>query len=97
MKKLIICLLPALTLFFASAVAGRADQFTQLQNSPNGYWVSSPTPPPPVAYYYPPPGYYAGPPPYPDYYGPGSYYGPRPYYGPPIFFSFGFGFHGHHH
>ena len=93
MKKLILCLLPAMALLFASSVAGRADQFTQIQNSPNGYWVPSPTPPPPVVYYYPPPGYYAGPPPYP-YYGPGPYYGAR-YYGPGPRVFVGFGFHFH--
>jgi len=90
MKKLALCLLPAVVLFFASSLAGRADQFTQIQNSPNGYWVPSPTPPP-VGYYPPPGPYYGGPPPYPYYYGPG------PYYGPPLFFGFGFGFHHHHH
>lgn len=91
MKKLSICLLPALALLFAFAPAAYADQFTQIQNSSNGYWVPAPTPPPPVSYY-PPPGYYAGPPPYPYYYGPG-YYGPPVVYGPRIFF--GFGFHSH--
>ena len=90
MKKFILCLLPAVAILFVSSVAGRADQFTQIQNSPNGYWVPSPTPPPPVAYYYPPPGYYAGPPPY--YYGSGPYYGPR-YYGPPVFLGFRFHIH----
>jgi hypothetical protein len=91
MKKLILGLLPAMALLFVSSVAGRADQFTQIQNSPTGYWVPSPTPPPPVAYYPPPPGYYAGPPP-PYYYGPPGPY----YYGPPVYIGFGFGFHHHH-
>jgi hypothetical protein len=90
MKKHFICLLPALALLFASSLAGRADQFTQIQNSPYTYWVPAPTPPPP--------GYVAGPPPY--YYGP---YGPPPgYYGPPpspppvvIIPHFFIGFHFH--
>ncbi len=102
MKKFLTCILPAVTLLFASSLAGHAgtttpkqqpaqDQFAQIQNSPNGYWVPANTPPPPVAYYYggPPPPYYYGP------YGPGPYYGPR-YYGPrgPHVFL-GFGFHVH--
>jgi hypothetical protein len=69
MKKRFVCLLPALALLLASSVAGRADQFSQIQNCPFTYWVPAPTPPgymagPPPSYYYgPPPGYYAGPPP----------------------------------
>jgi hypothetical protein len=85
-KKRFVCLLPALALLLVSSVAGRADQFSQFQNSPYTYWVPAPTPPPP--------GYVAGPPP--------SYYGPPPpgYYGgppPPVViiprFFIGFHFH----
>lgn len=72
MKKLFVCLLPALALLFASSIAGRADQFSQIQNCPYTYWVPAPTPPPayvagsPPPYYGPPPpGYYGGPPPPP--------------------------------
>jgi hypothetical protein len=83
MKKLFVCLLPALALLLASSTAGRADQFSQIQNCPFTYWVPAPTPPPP--------GYAAGPPP--------SYYGPPPpaYYGgpPPPFIHFFIGFHFH--
>jgi len=71
MKKHFVCLLPALALLSASTVAGRADQFSQIQNCPYTYWVPAPTPPPgyvagpPPPYYYwpPPPGYYSSPPP----------------------------------
>jgi hypothetical protein len=56
MKKRFVCLLPALALLLASSVAGRADQFSQIQNCPFTYWVPAPTPPPP--------GYMAGPPPF---------------------------------
>jgi len=80
MKKRFVCLLPALALLFASSLAGRADQFSQLQNNPNIYWVPAPTPPPP--------GYVAGPPP-PYYYGPPP---PPVVVVPPIFF--GIHFHG---
>jgi hypothetical protein len=89
MKKRLVCLLPALALLLGSSVAGRADQFTQIQNNPNTYWVPAPTPTPP------PPGYMAGPPP-PYYYGPPppGYYGPPP---PPVIiiprFFFGIRFH----
>ena len=83
MKTRIFCLLPAVALLLASAVAGRADQFDQLANSPNIYWVPAPTPPPAYASG-PPPGYYYGPPP------PGYYYAPPP---PPVRFFFGFHFH----
>ena len=81
MKKLFVCLLPALALLFVSSLTGRADQFTDIENSPNTYWVP------------PPPGYVAGPPPPPYYYGPpppGYYYRPP---GPPVHFFFGFHFH----
>jgi hypothetical protein len=85
MKKSFVCLLPALILLMASAVIGRADQFDQLANSPNIYWVPAPTPPPPAYAAGPPPPYYYGPPP------PGYYYGPPP--PPPVRFFFGFHFH----
>jgi len=64
MKKRFVCLLPALALLFVSSLAGRADQFSQIQNCPFTYWVPAPTPPSP-SYYYgpPPPGYYGPPPP----------------------------------
>ena len=52
MKKLFVCLLPALALLLVSSGAGRADQFSDIQNSPYTYWV----PAPPPAYYYHPPG-----------------------------------------
>ena len=85
MKKLCVCLLPALVLLLASSVAGRADQFSQIENSPNTYWVPAPTPPPPAyAYQGGPPPYYYGPPP------PPYYYAPPP---PPVRFFFGFHFH----
>ena len=90
MKKLFVCLLPAFALLFVSTVAGRADEFTRIENSPYTYWVPAPTPPPP--------GYVAGPPgPY-YYYGapPPGYYGPPPS-GPPVViiprFFIGFHFH----
>ena len=78
MKKLLVCLLPALALLFVSSVAGRADQFSDIQNSPATYWVP------------PPPGYVAGPPPY--YFGPPPpvFYGPPP---PFVHFFIGFHFH----
>jgi len=84
MKNRFICLLPALALFFASSLAGRADQFSEIQNCPFTYWVPAPTPLPP--------GYVAG----PYYYGPPpGYYGPPP--GPPVVivprFFIGFHFH----
>jgi len=86
MKKRFACLLPALALLLASSVAGRADQFNQIQNCPFTYWVPAPTPPPP--------GYMAGSP-QPYYYGspPPGYYGPPP----PIVFipRFFIGFHFH--
>jgi len=88
MKKLFVCLLPALALLFISTSAGRADQFDRIENSPDTYWVPAPTPPPP--------GYVAGQPPAYDDYGP---YGPPPaayYYhpaGPPVHFFIGFHFH----
>ena len=61
MKKLFV--VPALVLLLASSGAGRADQFSQLENNPNIYWVPAPTPPPAYAYGGPPPPYYYGPPP----------------------------------
>jgi len=83
MKKLFVCLLPALALLFASSVAGRADQFSQIENNPNTYWVPAPTPPPAYAYQGGPPPYYYGSPPPPYYYAPP----------PPVRFFFGFHFH----
>jgi len=65
MKKLFVCLLPALALLFLSSVAGRADQFSQIENSPYTYWVPAPTPPPLGYVAGPPPPYYYGPPPPP--------------------------------
>ena len=83
MKKRIARLLPVLALLAASSLAARADQFSDIQNDPNTYWVPSPTPPPagyvsapPPQYYGPPPGYYAPPPP--------------AVYGPPVFIHFHF-------
>ncbi|HEV3273071.1 MAG TPA: hypothetical protein VGZ93_12900 [Candidatus Methylacidiphilales bacterium] len=64
MKKRLARLLPALALLFVSSLAARADQFTQLQNSPYVYWVPAPTPPPPGYVAAPrPPVFYGGPPP----------------------------------
>jgi hypothetical protein len=81
MKKFAPLLLPVFALWVASTVGARAapqDEFAQLENSPNSYWVPYPTPPPapPVVYYG----------------GPGPYYGPpRPvYYGPRFFIRFHF-------
>jgi hypothetical protein len=61
----------ALALLLAFAATGRADPFSDIQNSPNTYWV-----PPPAGYvpapgpyysgcYGPPPAYYPPPPPVP--------------------------------
>ena len=86
MKKLFVCLLPAFALLLVSAVAGRADQFDRIENSPYTYWVPAPTPPPPGYVAGPPPPYYYGPPP-PGYYGP-----PPPVVVIPRFFI-GFHFH----
>ena len=84
MKKLSVCLLPAFALLFVSTLAGRADQFDRIANSPYTYWVPAPTPPPPgYVVSAPPPGYY-GPPP------PAYYYAPPP---PAVRFFFGFHFH----
>jgi len=94
MKSITACLLAAV-LLLALPQATHADQFSQIQNSPNTYWVPPPAnqgqtqgqpayPQPgyataPPSGYYPPPGYVASMPPPPGY-----YYGPRPYYyGPP--------------
>jgi hypothetical protein len=83
MKKLLVCLLPALVLLLAATCSSRADQFTEIQNNPDTYWVPAP---PGSAAPGPPPGYY------------GAYYGPPPpyYYGPPpppVRLFFGFHFH----
>ena len=79
MKKLFLSLVPALVLLLATAATGRADQFTDIQNCSQTYWVPAP------------PGYVAGPPP-PYYYGPppGQVVILPP---PPPRFFFGFHFH----
>ncbi len=79
MKSTLALLLTALVLFAISSVAGRADQFSEIENCPFTYWV-----PPPAGYVGEP--YYYGPPP-PVYYGP-----PPPVVVVPRFF-FGFRFH----
>jgi hypothetical protein len=88
MKKCFICFLPLFVLFLASSIAGHADTFSEIQNSPHTYWVPAPTPPPPG--YVAGPYYYAPPP-------PGYYYGPPPPPAPPVViiprFFFGFRFH----
>jgi hypothetical protein len=71
MKKLLVCALPALALLSLSTLAGRADPFERIENSPYTYWVPAPTPPSgyvagepqPNQEGPPPPGYYYGPPP----------------------------------
>jgi hypothetical protein len=55
MKKLILSLLSAAALLVATSGTGRADEFSDIANSPYTYWV-------------PAPGYATAPPPY--YYGP---------------------------
>jgi len=52
----------ALLLLLAFAATGRADEFSDIENSPNTYWV-----PPPAGYYGAPVpyGYYGAPPPPP--------------------------------
>ena len=70
----------ALVLLAAFAATGRADEFSDLANSPNAYWV------PPSVTYAPPPGYYGGPPP------PVYYYAPPP---PPVAGGIFFHFHIH--
>jgi hypothetical protein len=79
MKKHFVWLLPTLVLLLVSSVTGRADQFTDIQNSPYTYWVPAPSyvgAPPPPYYYGPPPGpVVIVPPP------------------PPVRFFFGFHFH----
>jgi len=74
----ILLFIPALVLLLASSVTGRADQFTDIQNSPYTYWVPAP------------PGYVGAPPPY--YYGPppGTVVIVPP---PPPRFFIGFHFH----
>lgn len=85
MKTLFLSLVPAVVLLLATAATGRADQFTDIQNSPHTYWV-----PAPPGYVAAPPPYYYGPPPY--YYGPppGSVVVVPP---PPPRFFFGIHFH----
>jgi hypothetical protein len=87
MKKPWACLLPALALLLIFPLAGRADQFSQIEQSPYTYWVPAPTPPPPGYMAGPPQAYYGGPPP-PGYYGPP----PPPVVVVPRFFI-GFHFH----
>jgi hypothetical protein len=89
MKKPCACLLPALALLLLFPFAGRADPFSQIENSPYTYWVPAPTPPPPGYMAGPPQGYYGGPPP-PGYYGPPP--SPSPVVVIPRFFI-GFHFH----
>ena len=73
-----LCFIPALVLLLATSVTGRADQFTDIQNSPYTYWVPAR------------PGYVAAPPPY--YYGPPP--GPVVIIPPPpVRFFFGVHFH----
>jgi len=78
MRMRILLFIPALVLLLASSVTGRADQFTDIQNSPYTYWVPAP------------PGYVGAPPPY--YYGPppGTVVIVPP---PPPRFFIGFHFH----
>ena len=85
MKKHFVWLLAAFVLLALSTVASRADQFSDIENSPYTYWV----PPAPGYVNAPAPYYYGGPPP-PGYYGPGP--GPVIVVPPPRFF-FGFHFH----
>jgi hypothetical protein len=77
-------LMAALALFAAFAATARADEFSDLANSPRAYWV------PASVTYAPPPGYYGGPP--PGYYGnpPPYYYAPPP---PPVGVFFHFHIH----
>jgi hypothetical protein len=67
MKPFSLC--AALVLLLACAATGHADQFSDIANNPNTYWV-----PPPNGYVAAPGpyGYYGGPPP------PAYYYGPPP-------------------
>jgi hypothetical protein len=74
----------ALALLAAFAATARADEYSNLANSPNGYWVpASATYAPPPGYY--PPGYYGNPP-------PAYYYAPPP---PPVVGGIFFHFHVH--
>lgn len=80
-------LLATALLFLAGlAATARADEFDDIANSPNTYWV------PPSAGYVtaPGPSYYGGPPP------PGYYYPPPPPAPPPIPMP-GFFIHFHFH
>jgi hypothetical protein len=49
MKKLLVCVLPALALLSFSSLAARADQFDRIETSADTYWVPAPTPPPTYA------------------------------------------------
>jgi hypothetical protein len=67
------CLAAALVLLFAFNAAGRADEFSDIEKSPNTYWVPAPsgygaTPGPYPYYGGPPPVYYYGPPPVPGFF-----------------------------
>jgi len=58
MKKLFLSLLSAVALLVAASGTGRADEFSDIANSPYTYWVPAPayvTAPPPYYYYGPPP------------------------------------------
>ncbi len=93
-KRIITCLFAA-ALLLALPQISCADQFTQIQNSPNTYWVPAPAgqaPSDPKDIVHnpqgnpapPPPYYAAGPGPYAYYPQPGYVAGPAPYYyGPP--------------
>jgi hypothetical protein len=80
MKKLVIGLLFPAAFSVASSPASRADEFSQIADCPETYWVP--------AY---PPGYAAAPSPY-YYDGPSPYFysGPPPPYslGPSVFIGF---------
>jgi len=94
-KRITACL-SAAALLLALPVIGHADQFTQVQNNPNTYWVPSgqgqgqaqndpkdvvQAPPAPNNGAPPPPSYYYAPRPGPYvYYPPGYVAGPAPYY-----------------
>jgi hypothetical protein len=86
MKKHFVWFLAAFVLLAVSTIASRADQFSDIENSPYTYWV----PPAPGYVNAPPPPYYYGGPPPPGYYGPAP--GPVIVVPPPRFF-FGFHFH----
>ncbi len=88
MKTCFMGLLSVLAFLAFSAGAAKADEFSQIANSPNIYWVPAPTP-----------GYAGAPYYYGAYYGgpPGYYYGPPPAPPPPVVVAprFFFGIHTH--